>query len=73
MTLRPLRPHQERALADLRASIASGHRRPMLSLPTGAGKTRIAADIARGALSKGKRDRLHGPGAVLDRPDRRRL
>ena len=54
-SLRPLRPHQERALEALRQSLASGHRRPMLQMPTGAGKTRLAAEIIRGALGKGKR------------------
>jgi superfamily II DNA or RNA helicase len=36
-------------------SLASGRRRPMLQLPTGAGKTVIAANIIRRALAKGKR------------------
>ena len=53
--LRPLRPHQERALEGLRRSYAAGRRRPMVHLPTGAGKTRLAAEIIRGALGKGKR------------------
>jgi superfamily II DNA or RNA helicase len=53
--LRPLRPHQDRALEELRRSLASGHRRPMLQLPTGAGKTVVAANIIRRALDKGKR------------------
>jgi DNA repair protein RadD len=52
--LRPLRPHQERAIAELRRSLMSGCSRPMLMLPTGGGKTRIAAEIIRGALAKGK-------------------
>lgn len=34
----PLRPHQESALDGLRRSLSSGHRRPTLQLPTGAGK-----------------------------------
>ena len=55
MSLRPLRPHQERALEGLRRSYAAGRRRPMVHLPTGAGKTRLAAEIIRGALAKGKR------------------
>ena len=50
-----LRPHQERALSSLRNSLVSGHCRPMLQMPTGAGKTRIGAEIIRGALAKGKR------------------
>jgi DNA repair protein RadD len=53
--LRPLRPHQERALAALRASLAAGKRRPMLQAPTGFGKTLTAAHIIRRALDKGKR------------------
>ena len=54
-SLRPLRPHQERALESLRASLASGHRRPMLQAPTGFGKTLTAAHIIQRALDKGKR------------------
>lgn len=50
-----LHPHQEKALADLRASLMAGHRRPMLQAPTGAGKTVLASAIVEGALSKGKR------------------
>jgi DNA repair protein RadD len=52
--LHPLRPHQERALVALGRSLASGHRRPTLQMPTGAGKTRLAAEIIRGALAKGR-------------------
>jgi DNA repair protein RadD len=55
IALLPLRPHQERALAELRRSLMSGWRRPLLMLPTGGGKTLIAAHIAAGALAKGKR------------------
>jgi DNA repair protein RadD len=53
--LRSLRPHQEHALAQLRRSLMSGWRRPMLMLPTGGGKTLVAEHIAAGALAKGKR------------------
>jgi DNA repair protein RadD len=53
--LRPLRPHQETALENLRASLASGHRRPMLQAPTGFGKTLLAAHIVQRALDRGKR------------------
>jgi DNA repair protein RadD len=52
---RPLRPYQERAIEQLRASLRSGHRRPVLQLPTGAGKTRIATEIILGALAKERR------------------
>jgi DNA repair protein RadD len=53
--LRPLRPHQERALGALRGSLAAGKRRPMLQAPTGFGKTLTAAHIIWRALDKGKR------------------
>jgi DNA repair protein RadD len=52
---RPLRPHQERALDELRQSLRRGKRRPMVQMPTGAGKTRFADEIIRGARDKGKR------------------
>ena len=51
--LRPLRPHQERALEALRRSLAAGKRRPMLQAPTGFGKTITAAHIIQRALDKG--------------------
>lgn len=63
--LRPLRPHQERALDALRASLRAGHRRPLLHLPTGAGKTVIAANIIRRALGKGKRVAFVVPALTL--------
>lgn len=50
-----LRPHQVSALDGLRGSLRSGNRRPMLQLPTGAGKTVIAAHIVHGAKAKAKR------------------
>ena len=53
--LKPLRPHQQRAIDGLKQSLMAGHRRPMLQAPTGAGKTVIAAHVVAGALAKGKR------------------
>jgi superfamily II DNA or RNA helicase len=53
--LRPLRPHQERALNALRASWAAGKRRSILQGATGFGKTLLAAHMIRSALNKGKR------------------
>jgi DNA repair protein RadD len=53
--MRPLWPHQERALEALRQSLLSGKRRPMLQAPTGFGKTLTAAHIIQRALDKGKR------------------
>lgn len=52
---RTLRPHQERAIASLRRSMSLGKRTPMLQLPTGAGKTFIAANIINMARAKGNR------------------
>lgn len=52
---RDLRPHQVEALRLLRQSIASGHKRPVLMMPTGAGKTLTAAAIVEGARAKGNR------------------
>ena len=65
IALRPLRPHQERALESLRASLASGHRRPMLQAPTGFGKTLTAAHIIQRALDKGKRVAFTVPALSL--------
>lgn len=51
---RALRPYQVTAIEILRDSPRAKHRRPILQLPTGAGKTRIAAEIINGALAKGR-------------------
>lgn len=53
--LAKLRPHQIVALDRLKDSLRAGKRRPLLQLPTGAGKTVVAAHIVHGALSKGNR------------------
>lgn len=50
-----LRPYQQRAIDGLRASYASGKRAPCLVLPTGAGKTVVAASIIHSAVGRGKR------------------
>ncbi len=42
--LPPLHDFQEKASADIQSLLASGHGRGLLSLPTGAGKTRVAVD-----------------------------
>ena len=47
-----LRDYQERAIDDLRRSYATGHRAPLLALPTAAGKTVIFAEITRRAVLK---------------------
>jgi superfamily II DNA or RNA helicase len=51
--MKPLYPHQEAAITSLRNALKSGYRRPMLQLPCGAGKTRIASEIVKSALAKG--------------------
>ncbi|MGQ9814240.1 MAG: DEAD/DEAH box helicase family protein [Candidatus Roseilinea sp.] len=50
-----LRPYQEQAINTTRAKIAAGVRRILLTAPTGAGKTCIAAGIVLSAVAKGKR------------------
>jgi DNA repair protein RadD len=50
-----LRPYQERAIEALRAEYARGKRAPVLVLPTGAGKTVVASEIIRSAVSRGRR------------------
>ncbi len=50
-----LRPYQSKAIADLRAAYARGKRSPCLVMPTGAGKTHVAAAIIQSAIARGKR------------------
>jgi DNA repair protein RadD len=50
-----LRPYQDRAIVDLRAAYASGRRAPVLVLPTGAGKTVVAAEIIRLSIAAGRK------------------
>jgi DNA repair protein RadD len=42
-------------MAGLRRSLSSRHKRPMLQMPTGAGKTLLSAHVVSGALDKSKR------------------
>jgi len=48
-----LRDYQLKAIEDLRGGFRSGHIRQILTLPTGAGKTVVAAAIASEAAAKG--------------------
>lgn len=48
-----LRPYQSKALHLVRSSVAAGNKKVILVLPTGGGKTLIAANIVRGVLAKG--------------------
>ncbi len=52
LTLKPLRPYQQDAIDMLRQSLMSGCSRPVLQLATGAGKTRLAAEIIKMMLAK---------------------
>lgn len=63
--MKTLRPHQERAITGLRQSLAQGSKRPMLALPTGAGKTFIAASVIKMALAKGNRVTFCVPAVSL--------
>ena len=50
-----LRPYQAQALADLRATFASGAKRVLFVCPTGGGKTVCAGEIIRSAVARGRR------------------
>jgi len=50
-----LRDYQQKAIDNLRASIASGNKRVVLQVPTGGGKTAIAGSIVASALGKGRK------------------
>lgn len=58
-------PHQQTALDLLRQSVKSGHRRPMLNLATGSGKTKLAASIIESAVKKGGRVAFTVPAISL--------
>jgi len=65
IALRPLRPRQEAAIAAIRLAIRSGKRKIILMLPTGGGKTLIAAHIIAGAIEKGKKSMFTCPAINL--------
>lgn len=50
-----LRPYQEEAIARMRASFAQKHKRIVLVLPTGAGKTTVAAHVIESSTARGRR------------------
>lgn len=50
-----LRDYQAETIYKIRVSLSTGHSRPCVQAPTGAGKTVIAAAIIRMAREKGKR------------------
>ena len=48
-----LRPYQDTAIDAIRGEIGSGKKRVLLVMPTGAGKTQVAAEMIRAAAKKG--------------------
>lgn len=62
---KPLRPHQSAAIALSKRAILAGSDRIVVQMPTGAGKTRTAAEIVSGALAKGKRVAFTVPAISL--------
>jgi DNA repair protein RadD len=50
-----LRPYQSEAIGKLRQSLASGHRAPLLVMPTGSGKTVTFCYMTHGIIQKRKR------------------
>ena len=60
-----LRPYQEKLIADIRQSIANGHKRILVQAHVGAGKTIIAAEISRLAKEKHKRSLFIAPRRQL--------
>lgn len=50
-----LRPYQQTLVDDIRTVLRAGHKAVLAVLPTGGGKTVIAAALAHGALRKGSR------------------
>ena len=65
LRLRPLRPRQTQAIADIRQAIKEGHKRIILQAPCGFGKTLTAAWLIGGALSKGTRPLFTAPAISL--------
>jgi superfamily II DNA or RNA helicase len=52
---RTLRTYQAQAIEQLRGALAEGRTRPVMMAPTGAGKTKVSAEIIDRAVAKGKR------------------
>jgi len=60
-----LRPHQQKAIEQLRSSLAKGYKRVVIQAPTGFGKTLTAAKVVDGALAKGNRVIFTAPAISL--------
>lgn len=68
MSGQTLRPYQQHSFDELRRGFAAGHRRQVLVVPTGGGKTTIAAKMIESAVARAPR-----PNAVLFQAHRREL
>lgn len=60
-----LREYQEKIIHDLRRSLSQGHKRVILQMEVGAGKTVVSAEIARLASQKFKRTLFIAPRRQL--------
>ncbi len=60
-----LRDYQQRSIDRLARSFGSGHKRLMLQLPCGGGKTMVACEIIRRAVEKGNRVAFCVPAVSL--------
>ena len=65
MSLRPLRPRQAQAIADIRDAVRQGHKRIIVQGPCGFGKTLLSAHLIQNALDKGKRPMFVAPAINL--------
>lgn len=65
LRLRPLRPRQERCIAEIRQAIKEGHKRIIVAAPCGFGKTLTSAHLIGGAIEKGKRPVFTAPAISL--------
>jgi superfamily II DNA or RNA helicase len=63
--MRPLRPRQLQAIAEVRDAIKAGHKRIVLQAPTGFGKTLVSAHIIDAALRKDSKPLFTCPAISL--------
>lgn len=67
-----LRPYQDDALSQIRDAFGAGRRSPLLVMPTGAGKTAVAAELIRDERGRvlvlaPRRELIHQVSRALDR------
>jgi len=74
MTVKTLRPYQQRAFDELRKAVADGHKRILLVIPTGGGKSVVFSKVISSANDKGnpvvflvhKRELVHQASGHLE-------